>query len=65
MVKKKIKKAKALQWEELGNQMERDSMGNSKLLYRTLKNLKKNKKGKITGIENKEGQMLHQEKEII
>lgn len=57
-VKEIIKEAKMRQWEEFGERMERDSSGNAKLLYRTLKNLRRGRNEKTKGIRDVNGNLL-------
>ncbi|KAF2882561.1 hypothetical protein ILUMI_23616 [Ignelater luminosus] len=60
----RLKKQKK-SWEDFGNKMEADGQGNTKLLYRTLRNLRKGRKRALKGIEDIEGNLLKKLKEIV
>lgn len=64
-VKEKVKEAKTRQWEEFGQRMARDSNGNAKLLYRTLKNLRFSGNEKTKGIRDANGNLLLNNERIM
>lgn len=57
--------AKAKTWEEFGIKMEKDAAGNAKMLYRTLKNLRKEKRDPTGNIKDKKGEIITKEDKIL
>lgn len=64
-VKKIVQEAKRREWEAFGNKMEENSRGNSKLLYKTLKNLRTNNELHIHYIKDDEDNVLTTDAQII
>uniref|UniRef100_A0A1Y1M3Z3 Reverse transcriptase domain-containing protein n=1 Tax=Photinus pyralis TaxID=7054 RepID=A0A1Y1M3Z3_PHOPY len=64
-VKQMVKEAKQKAWEEFGETMERDAVGNQKLFYKVLKTIRKGKAQKITHIKTKEGRIVSEEEDIL
>jgi Reverse transcriptase (RNA-dependent DNA polymerase) len=64
-VKKMVENAKRQNWTEFGHKLERDSKGNQKLFFRTIKTLRKGKKNEDICIKNLQGEVLTDEEEIM
>lgn len=64
-VKEIVINEKRNKWKEFGEKMERDSKGNQKLFYKTLKTLREDKKTDTKYIKDKTGEILKKDKEIM
>lgn len=63
--KHQIKEAKSKEWHTLGKKMQTDVSGNAKMLYTTLKVLRKRQKNLLRNIKNKEGYIITKENQIM
>ena len=64
-VKEMVKRAKQQSWEEFGERMETDRLGNQKLFYKVLKNLRKGKRYRNRFIKSEDGKVLDEEDDIM
>ncbi|KAJ8950887.1 hypothetical protein NQ318_011188 [Aromia moschata] len=64
-VKKAIRTANNLGWEEFGEKIEKDSRANQKLFFRAVKGMRENRKEETWSIRDKAGKIINEETEVM